>query len=81
MIIWSFLNDLPILELQVVQEDIENIRINFVPQQKLDSKDEKKLVSRLEENIGEFNFHLYPVNEIKKNMNGKFKAVVSKLHV
>ena len=57
MIIWSFLNDLPINELQVIQKDIENIWINYVPHNKLDAEDERKLVSRLEENLGEFNFH------------------------
>ena len=79
MIIWSFLNDLPIIELQVIQKDIENIWINYVPHNKLDAEDERKLVSRLEENIGEFNFHLYPVTSIDRGNNGKFKAVISKL--
>ena len=79
MIIWSFLNDLPIIELQVIQKDIENIWINYVPHNKLDAEDERKLVSRLEENLGEFNFHLYPVASIDRGNNGKFKAVISKL--
>ena len=30
MIIWSFLNDMPIAELQVIQRDIENIWINYL---------------------------------------------------
>ena len=79
MIIWSFLNDLPIIELQIIQKDIENIWINYVPHNKLDAEDERELITRLEKNIGEFNFHLYPVNSIDRGNNGKFKAVISKL--
>ena len=80
-IVWSsLLKDMPIIELQVVQEDIENIRINYVPREQLDSKDIKYLLTRLKENIGEFNFLLYPVDEIKKNKNGKFKSVITTLY-
>ena len=79
MIIWSFLNGMPIIALQIIQEDIQNIRINYVPQKKLDSENKKYLLNRLKENIGEFNFHLNHVNEIDKEKNGKFKAVISKL--
>ncbi len=79
MIIWSFLNGMPIIALQIIQEDIQNIRINYVPQKKLDSETKKYLLARLKENVGEFNFHLNHVNEIDKEKNGKFKAVISKL--
>jgi len=79
MIIWSFLNDMPIIELQVIQEDINNIHINYVSNKKLEEKEEKKLLLRLKKNIGEFNFRLYPVDEINKGENGKFKAVISNL--
>ena len=79
MVIWSFLNDMPIIELQVIQEDINNIHINYVSNKKLEEKEEKILLLRLKNNIGEFNFRLYPVDEINKGENGKFKAVISNL--
>ena len=79
MVIWSFLNEMPIIELQVVQEDIYNIRINYIAENKLDSKEEKYLIKKLEKNLGEFNFHFYLVDKINRSENGKFKAVISHL--
>jgi phenylacetate-CoA ligase len=73
-----FKTDIPIVEAQIIQEEINNVRIKFIPG--FGYHHDEILTRRVQERLGGMNIVLEPVENIPKGSNGKFKAVVSMIH-
>ena len=64
---------------QVIQENIDILKIKIVPDVKLNNVDEKLIRHRIESQLGDINVEIEEVDEIPLNNNGKYQAVISKL--
>jgi len=72
-----FKTHLPIREAQIIQEDFDQIRVRYVPAIDYTSSDGRSVAERIRERMGDVKVILEPVNEIPKEPNGKFRAVVN----
>jgi phenylacetate-CoA ligase len=79
MVIWSFLKNMPIFELQLVQHSLSKIDINYVSQVSLSKRNKNIILTKLKSNLGNFIFSFNRKDKIIKNNNGKFKGVISKI--
>lgn len=67
-----------IAETQVIQEDLDSIRIKFVPSEKISQKDKDKIISNVRRCIGnDIKIVLEEVTELLKNDVDKFRPFVS----
>jgi phenylacetate-CoA ligase len=72
-----FKANIPIKEAQIIQEDLETVRIKYIPGPGYDH--DQLLSQRLHERLGNMNFIFEKVESIPRGSNGKFKAVISKV--
>jgi phenylacetate-CoA ligase len=68
--------DVNIKEAQIVQEDLDHIRLRFVPASGFSKKDEQAIADSLRLRLGETNIQFEQVDFIPRGKNGKFRAVV-----
>jgi phenylacetate-CoA ligase len=66
-----------IIKGQVVQEDINNIRLNIVSEQPLSDEEKDILKKKVYSQLGEVNVQIFEQKEIFCGINGKFRAVIS----
>ncbi|MBN9483470.1 MAG: hypothetical protein BGO70_13390 [Bacteroidetes bacterium 43-93] len=66
-----------IIKGQVVQEDINNIRLNIVSEQPLSDGEKDILKKKVYSQLGEVNVQIFEQKEIFCGINGKFRAVIS----
>jgi phenylacetate-CoA ligase len=66
-----------IREVQVVQHDFDHFVFNLVVSPEYDTKSEKELMQAVEARLGKVRVDLNRVDRIERNVNGKFKAVIS----
>jgi len=77
----SLYNGLPLLEAQLVQLDLDNFEVNLIPGEGYNKQDvEKQIVSRLTQYLGIVNVHINEVDQIPRNINGKFCSFTSKIN-
>lgn len=74
-----FKADLPIREAQIIQEDLDHLRVLYVPTDAYTPADGDALVRRIHARVGDMDVTLEPVAEIPRTANGKFRAVISKV--
>jgi len=75
-----FKGSMPIIEAQIVQEELERIVVKLVPAKGWDQAHEAALLSNLRAKLGtRVAIEIEIVEEIPRGANGKFKAVVSKV--
>lgn len=74
-----FVDQPHVVEGQIVQEELDCIRVKVVPTEGFDSADEKDIVARIQQRLGEVKVVVEVVKEIPRTKAGKFKAVVSLL--
>ncbi len=70
---------LPLIESQIIQEDVDKIRVRFVPSQNFSPQDAHTLIERLKARLGHIQISLEPVPEIPREKNGKFRAVICEI--
>ena len=70
---------LPIHEAQIIQESLDQIRVRYVPTTAFSSEDARSIITRLQQRMGDVEVVLEEVNEIPREANGKFRAVVCNL--
>lgn len=75
----AFKSQFPIREAQVIQESIDRLRFRYVPAESFDAETAKCIVSRLQARMGRVHVILEPVEQIPREANGKFRAVVCRL--
>ena len=71
--------EIPIHEGQIVQESLSLVRLVVVPGPGFTREHEKSLVSALQQHVGDMQVQLETVKEIPRSVNGKFRAVISRV--
>ncbi len=72
--------DIPgLLAAQIIQEKISKFKINLVVNQSYELVSELVISKRLKSQLGEIEVDFCYMDEIPKNANGKFQAVISKI--
>ncbi len=75
-----FKTDLHILEAQIIQEEIQKFLIVVVPTSEWSELDKAVIRERLCQRVGDVEIRFEEVSAIPRSTNGKFKAVISKIH-
>jgi phenylacetate-CoA ligase len=68
-----------VVEAQVVQEAIDRLRILVVPDSGFDDEDEREMVRRMRQRLGDVHVRVVRVDQIPRTASGKLQAVVSEL--
>ena len=68
---------LPIREAQIIQENLDFIRVKFVKANGYTNRDGISIIKRLRERVGDMEIVMEPVEYIPRSSNGKFRAVIS----
>jgi len=76
-----FKADLHIREAQIIQETLERLRVKLVPALGYTEDDAKVIIQRLRDRVGDMEIVLETVDQIPREANGKFRAVISQLSV
>jgi len=71
-----FKTHLPVIEAQIVQESLSQVRVRYVPANDFTPEAGESMVARLRERMGPVKVVLEPVGQIPRELNGKFRAVV-----
>lgn len=75
-----FKADFHILEAQIIQEKIDELKLLVVESEGFTNAQKQELVQRLKDRVGPFMHISYQsVKQISRGANGKFKAVISKI--
>lgn len=74
-----FKAQLPVIEAQIIQEELGKLIVRFVPAPEYQPKDGQSIIERLQARVGDVQITLEPVQEIPRESNGKFRAVISKI--
>lgn len=75
-----FKADLSIREAQIVQEELDFVRVRVVPDAEFGARQEEELKQRLRLRLGEgIRVEIERVKEIERTANGKFRAVISRV--
>ena len=69
-----------VIEAQVVQEAIDRFRVVVVPDRAFTSVQERDVVDRMRQRLGDVVVQVERVDQIPRGPSGKFRAVVSELH-
>lgn len=72
-----FINMSKIIEGQIIQHTLNEFEIILVSTDKLDQKDKDELLKRMQSQLGAISLKITEINQIPRNKNGKFKAVIS----
>ncbi len=75
-----FKADLPIKEAQIIQESISRVRLRYVPTSDFVESDQKSIIQRLQQRLGDMKITLEVVETIPRSSNGKFRAVISNIN-
>jgi phenylacetate-CoA ligase len=74
-----FKTDIPIKEAQIIQETYSTIVLRIVPADGFNNNSKKRLLSRMQERVGNMSILIELVDKIPRSANGKFRAVLSQL--
>jgi phenylacetate-CoA ligase len=74
-----FKAQLPVIEAQIIQEELDKLVVRFVPAPEYLPRDGQSIIERLQARVGDVQVRLEPVHEIPRESNGKFRAVISKI--
>ena len=74
-----FKTHLPVREVQIIQEALGKIRVRYVPTADFTPAVACSLVQRLQERLGMVEVLLERVDEVPRERNGKFRAVLCNL--
>jgi phenylacetate-CoA ligase len=72
-----FINIPNIIEGQIIQHTLNDFEINIVCSETLTAKEKSELTQRMESQLGSIKLTITETNNIPRNQNGKFKAVIS----
>ncbi len=68
--------NLPIVEVQTIQESFSKVKLIVVPDRNFDSESEASLVKSFRERMGDIEVVVNLVHEIPRGANGKFRSVI-----
>ena len=70
---------LPIIEAQVIQEELDELCVRVVPATQFSADHERTIRTRLCDRLGTVQVKVERVDSIERGPNGKFKPVISKI--
>lgn len=71
--------DLPVKEAQIIQENMDLIRVKLVPAEEYNTHTRQTLIGLIRERIGDVKVEIEELEHLPRNANGKFKTVISKV--
>lgn len=74
-----FKGDLPLKEAQIIQEALDCVRVKYVPTGAFTQRDQRSIIERIQERMGSVKVILEEVEQVQRESNGKFRAVISKI--
>jgi phenylacetate-CoA ligase len=74
-----FKGDLPLREAQIIQEALDCVRVRYVPGAGFSKYHEKLIIERVRSRIGPVNVTMELLDEVPREANGKFRAVICNL--
>ena len=74
-----FKDDLPLREAQIIQEELDHLRVLCVPAPGYTPEVGRSLVQRLRDRVGDVRVTIECVDRIPRAANGKFRAVICRL--
>lgn len=74
-----FKEQLHIHEAQIIQDELTDIRVRYVPTPEWTIRSGRLLVKRLRERMGNVNVELERVGQVPRSANGKFRSVISNI--
>jgi phenylacetate-CoA ligase len=74
-----FKTDLPVIEAQVIQEDIDLIRVRYVPASDYTEAAGRSIVERMRDRLGDVQVRLEEIDKLPRGRNGKFRGVICNL--
>ncbi len=74
-----FKSGLPLLEAQIIQEALSEIRVLVVPEKGYTDQTAVEIAGRIRERLGPVNVTIEKTDRIPRTGNGKFRAVISRL--
>lgn len=72
---------LPLVELQIIQEDATKVRVLTVPGAGFDSSTGPEIASRLRQRVGGMEVIVDTVDAIPRGPNGKFRPIINRMLV
>ena len=72
-----FKSDLPVVEAQIIQDEVNRLRVRVVPARPLDDDDRRRLAQRVCDHVGDMEVTVEPTDRIERSASGKFRSVVS----
>jgi len=75
-----FINITSVIEAQVIQHQLTDFEIKIVTSKNLSAEEKQLIEKRMFSQLGEINLIITIVEEIPRNANGKFKAVISNIN-
>jgi phenylacetate-CoA ligase len=72
-----FKGNLPLLEAQIIQEEIGRLRLRYVPAPGFTDDHAREIVARIRDRMGEVMVELEPLSAIPRTANGKLRAVMN----
>jgi len=70
---------LPVREAQIIQEELDRVRVRYVPAPDYTPEAGVSIIERLQARMGSIEVVLEEVAEVPREPNGKFRAVISKV--
>jgi phenylacetate-CoA ligase len=70
---------LPIRAAQIVQEEVDRVRVRYIPSEQFTEDTEKSILAGLRARMGDVHVVFEKVEDIPRQANGKFRAVVCDL--
>jgi phenylacetate-CoA ligase len=74
---WVFIGLPHVIEGQVIQDKIDQIRVRIVATRDFGDKDERVIRQRFRERLGNIQVLIEPVTCLERTERGKFRAVIS----
>ena len=70
---------LPVREAQIVQHAADRVRVRYVPASNWQARTGEVIADRLRERMGEIQVYLEAVDQVPRDRNGKFRAVICEI--
>jgi len=69
---------LPLVEAQIIQESLDELRVVIVPAEGFAKTDEATIVARLQSRVGDMKIHVERIDRIQRTPGGKLQTIVSR---
>jgi phenylacetate-CoA ligase len=75
-----FKSRMPIVEAQIIQETLDRVRVRYVPASDFTRECGEQVIDEIRARLGQIEVVLEATDRIPRGANGKFRAVISRVH-